>query len=117
MALCNACVRIQTSPGRLSEPHYFFSISRPALRQQPWRVGTIYLLPGDTFDTQPRIAAGDTWVHTAQVASSVPVRPVAKLTVGPDDFPLLHEIRGHDDDLLTARAAADPNGFPWYTDA
>jgi hypothetical protein len=36
-----------------------------------------------------------------------------KLSVGPEDFPLLDHIRGHDDESTFARARADPDGFPW----
>jgi hypothetical protein len=36
-----------------------------------------------------------------------------RLTVEPEDFPLLGQIRGHDDEATFARARADPDGFPW----
>ncbi len=39
------------SADQLSAPHYFFSISRSALEQQPWRCGTVHLLPADSFET------------------------------------------------------------------
>jgi hypothetical protein len=51
--------------------------------------------------------------HLTQWASLVPVTPLAKLPVGPEDFPFLAQIRGHDDKRLFARATADPEGFPW----
>ena len=51
---------------------------------------------------------------SAQAASPVPVRPVAKLAVCPADFPFLHQVHGHHDDELRTRAAADPGGFPWH---
>jgi hypothetical protein len=113
MSLCNACIRIRSSDGRLGQPFYFFSISRPALEQQPWRAGTVYILPADTFETQPLIVADDAVIQVAQAASPVAVKPAAKLSIGASDFPFLHQIHGHDNDVLTARAAADPNGFPW----
>jgi hypothetical protein len=53
-------------------------------------------------------------IQVAQVASPVPVKPAAKLAVHPGDFPFLHQIHGHDDDVLNARMAADPDGFPWF---
>ncbi|HEY7260878.1 MAG TPA: hypothetical protein VH589_05260 [Trebonia sp.] len=58
-------------------------------------------------------ALGQVTFQVAQAASPVPVSPVAKLAVGPGDFPFLELIRGHDDELLRARIAADPDGFPW----
>lgn len=42
-----------------------------------WTTGTVYLLPRETF----RHIWGNEWV------SDVPVRPVARLCVTPDDFP------------------------------
>ena len=43
---------------------------------------------------------GSYQVHIAQLASFVPVQPLAKLTVTPEDFPFLTQIRGHDDERL-----------------
>ena len=109
MGLTNACIRLVGVEGA----YYFFSISRSALDQQPWRDGIVYLLPADTFETQKSIMEGDHEIQIAQVASLTPVRPIAKLRVGPEDFPFLHAIRGHDNAVISARAAADPAGFPW----
>ncbi|MEU3889108.1 hypothetical protein [Streptomyces sp. NPDC029041] len=114
MSLINGCARFADGDERLGEPHYYFSISAPALKQRPWRPGTVYLLPAGTFELQPRIRVGKVSVQPAQWASSLPVRPVAKLAVQPEDFPFLDRIRGHDDDRVRARAAADPDGFPWH---
>ena len=52
-------------------------------------------------------------IESTQVASLVPVRPLAKLATTPEDFPFLHQIRRHDPVLLRQRAQADPGGFPW----
>jgi hypothetical protein len=45
MMLCNSCIRVCPETGEPSDPYYFFSISDAALRQRPWRTGTVYLLP------------------------------------------------------------------------
>lgn len=113
MILCNSCIRVRLSSGRLSDPYYYFSISESALAKKPWRSGTVYVLPGHSFEVQPQITANGVHVQIAQAASSQPVAPLAKLPVGPDDFPFLERIRGHDDEILRARIAADPSGFPW----
>jgi hypothetical protein len=113
MMLCNSCIRI-CADGHTSNPYYYFSISRPELQVKPWRTGTVYLLPADNFDIQPLISVGESLIEVAQAASPVPVDPVAKLSVLPGDFPFLDEIIGHDDEVLAARIAADPGGFPWY---
>lgn len=117
MSLINGCARLADGSEHLGEPHYYFSISAPALKRQPWRPGMVYLLPADTFEPQSRMRVGEVWVQPAQWASPVPVTPVAKLAVRPEDFPFLDQIRGHDDERVWARAAADPDGFPWHEGA
>jgi hypothetical protein len=55
-------------------------------------------------------------VQIAQLASFVPVQPLAKLTVTPSDFPFLTQIRGHDDQRLQEYATALQTGAPWPED-
>ena len=45
--------------------------------------------------------------------SAEALKPLARLRVGPEDFPFLEQIRGHDDEKLFERVKADPGGFPW----
>ena len=42
-----------------------------------------------------------------------PVKPAARLVVEPGDILFLTQIHGHEDGLLRARMAANPNGCPW----
>lgn len=75
---------------------YSFSINATDLPQQPWRTGTLYILPRATFrrlEVLPGVLANE-W------ASEAPVRPLARLTVRPEDFPFLDQIAGHDDSAL-----------------
>jgi hypothetical protein len=113
MATSNACIRLVDEAGRVSHPRYVFSISWYALRQKPWRKGTIYLLPGDTFVNQPSLRFGPYEVRIPQLASLVPVKPLAKLEVTPEDFPFLNEIRGIDDARLQEYGQAMQTGAPW----
>lgn len=113
MSITNACVRLSDETGRLHGPFYVFSVSQEALPGQPWRTGTVYLLPRSTFITQPPIAFGASEVHIAQLASLAPVQAMAKLTVTPADFPFLAQIRGHDDQRLQEYATALQTGAPW----
>jgi len=113
ISITNACVRLADEEGNLYGPYYVFSVSQSALASQPWRTGWVYLLPRSTFMTQPPIAFGPNEVHIAQLASLVPVQPLAKLTVTPDDFPFLAQIRGHDDKRLQEYATALQTGAPW----
>jgi len=113
MSLINSCFRLAEETGGLSEPFYFFSISRDALQRRPWRRGFVYLLPRPGFEPQPPLHTDDGDFHVAQWASLVPVMPLARIAVGPQNFPFLEQIRGHDDAVVWDRAAANPGGFPW----
>jgi hypothetical protein len=115
-SITNACVRLVDEMGTLHGPYYVFSVSQAALPNQPWRTGTVYLLPRSTFITQPPMAFGSYQVHFAQLASFMPVQPLAKLTVTPEDFAFLMQIRGHDDQRLQEYATALQTGAPWPRD-
>ena len=97
--------------GRHQTPASSQPIRSPA--QEPWRPGTVYLLPADTFEQDAIDDDPDGSFESAERASLEPVIPVAKLTVEPDDFPFRQQIRRHDPDVVMARAKADPDGFPW----
>ena len=113
MSVTNACVRLADETGTIHGPYYVFSVSQSALSSQPWRTGTVYLLPRSTFTVQAPIAFGSNQVHIAQLASFVAVEPLAKLTVTPADFPFLMQIRGHEDARLQEYATALQTGAPW----
>ena len=115
-SITNACIRLEEDSGKVHSPLYVFSVSQSALPHQPWRTGTVYLLPRSTFITQSAMAFGAYQVHFAQLASFVPVQPLAKITVTPEDFPFLTQIRGHDDERLQEYATALQTGAPWPKD-
>jgi len=115
-SVTNACVRLEDEMGALHGPYYVFSVSQSALPNQPWRMGTVYLLPRDTFTDQPPLTLGSNQVHIAQLRSFEFVQPLAKLTVSPEDFPFLMQIRGHDDQRLQEYATALQTGAPWPED-
>ncbi len=115
-SITNACIRIEEQTGAVHGPLYVFSVSQSALPNQPWRTGMVYLLPRKTFTTQSPMAFGSSQVHIAQLASLVPVQPLAKLEVVPADFPFLSQIRGHDDSRLQEYATALQTGAPWPKD-
>jgi len=111
-SLVNSCARV-VAPAGAGVPFYFFSIAADDLPGRPWRDGTVYLLPGETFERQGSQRYRGLTIETAQVASLTPVRPLAKLAVEPADFPFLEQVRRHDPEALRRRAHADPAGFPW----
>lgn len=115
-SIANACIRLTDEAGDVHGPLYVFSVSQSALPDQPWRTGTVYLLPPGSFVRQPPMAFGPNQVDIAQLASFEPVPPVAKLTVAPADFPFLAQIRGHDDRRLQEVGHAMQTGAPWPSD-
>ena len=116
MSVTNACVRLVEQSGATHGPYYVFSVSRSVLPKQPWRTGTVYLLPRTTFVGEEPMPFGTSEVHIAQLASFSPVQPLAKLTVTPTDFPFLAHIRGHDDQRFAEYAKALQTGAPWPED-
>ncbi len=76
---------------------YHFSINHEWLDKEPWRSGTLYVLPRKTFRQMPMSAGGglsNEWV------SEVPVKPLVRIAIAPEDFPFLAQVGGHDDSEL-----------------
>jgi hypothetical protein len=113
MTIVNAAIRLETPDSPMGQPHYFFSLTDTVLKEAPWREGVVYILPRRGFEEERGYQFEETQVHTNHWASLEPVCPRAKVRVSPQDFPFLSQIRGQDDDVLAARAEANPNGFPW----
>jgi hypothetical protein len=113
MSLFNSCARVRLASGQLSEPVYFFSITADALARSPWFNGMIYILPRTNFVQQPPQPYQGMEIVLSHWVCHLATRPIAQLRVGPMDFPFLSQIRGHDDEVLFARAKANPDGFPW----
>ncbi len=96
-AFHNAALRLGRST-RL----YYFSLSREFLEEDPpiWIRGTVYLLPKRSF----KPIGGEGFGSVGQEwRSPVPVRPLARLGVDADDFPLLDQVHGHDDRVVRRR--------------
>ncbi|MGB8214953.1 MAG: hypothetical protein WCE68_15500 [Anaerolineales bacterium] len=113
IALFNSCLQTRAPGGEWREPVYFFSISQFALVQEPWCEGVVYVLPRRTFEQEAHHQAQGLEIALPHWISPVAARPVAKLRVGPHDFPFLAQVHGHDDKKLVQLAMSDPNGFPW----
>jgi hypothetical protein len=65
---------------------YLFSIGSDPRAPGSWTTGTVYVLPAATFEATP---------DSRELTSPVPVRPRARLTVAPEDFPFKEKTRGH----------------------
>lgn len=107
-SLVNTCQKVDLPDGG-TESVYYFSINDDALPKNPWRTGTIYILPRATFEKE----SAEPGRKSAQWRSFDPVRPFAKISIEPQDFPFLDQIRGHDTDTVIERSKDDPDGFPW----
>ena len=113
ITLNNGCILLLDDDGRPGVPHYYFSITDDVLDRQPWRTGYVYFLPADTFVAQPAGAYGGRTARVPQLASPVAVTPFARVRVGPEDFPFLAQIRGHEDSRLGEYAQAVMAAAPW----
>ena len=101
-------------PNGWTRMHYFFSVTQEVLKRYPWREGTVYVLPPEGFMRQPPYELGKHGrIYEPHWANPKSVKPLAKLKVTPEDFPLLAQVRGHDNEEVMANAARDPYGFPW----
>ena len=90
--ISNGAYRLPDATG-LATNHYFFSINEEMLKLRPFRRGTIYLLPRDKF----KPAADGHGVVLEEWISQEPVQVLAKLSISPEDFPLLDAIWGHNE--------------------
>jgi hypothetical protein len=78
---------------------YHFSVHHELLGQSLWRTGTLYLLSPETFEPIPFYPGGP---PSNEWASTVELRPIARLEVRPEDFPFRDQVGGHDDSELIA---------------
>jgi hypothetical protein len=112
--LFNSCVQVRNAEGQWSEPNYFFSVSHFARIQKPWCEGMIYILPRQTFEQEAHQQAQGMEIALPHWISHTAAHPVARLVVGPQDFPFLDQIHGHDDEKVAQLYQTDPDGFPWH---
>ncbi|GEM44601.1 hypothetical protein [Deinococcus cellulosilyticus] len=108
----NGALQVRQQAG-WSPMHYFFSVNGAADRTQLWREGTLYVLPKSAFQPQPPYLMQDREILEPQWICPHPVRPLAKIQVSPQVFPLLSQVRFHDQQHVDFWAAQDPEGFPW----
>jgi hypothetical protein len=115
VSLVNACFSVRSgiegvAPGTV---YYYFSVNATALGGSGFSRGSVYVLPRATFEQQSDDDYDGAVIASTQWASLESVRPLGRLAVTPDDFPFLDNVHGHDQETIVARAAADPDGFPW----
>ena len=87
----NGCFLIRESPD-IENRYYFFSLNRDYQVKAPWQNGMIYILPKKTFhQTASGTIRFDEW------ASLYAVKPIAKLSVSPKDFPFYPQVTWHNE--------------------
>lgn len=91
-SMSNGAYRLLDATG-VATTYYFFSINEAMLKLRPFRRGTIYLLPRERF----KVAAEGYGVMVEEWISQQPVPVLAKLSISPEDFPLLDSIWGHNE--------------------
>ncbi|WP_216827341.1 hypothetical protein [Alkalihalobacterium elongatum] len=79
----NLCLSVTTNKGK--KRYYYFSINNNDEPDQ-WRDGTIYFFPKSLFKQG---GIGDEWVYEDKV------KPIARLSVSPNDFPFLDKVSIH----------------------
>jgi hypothetical protein len=75
--------------GQLYPRRYFFVHNRGSASPDRFRPGSLYLLPPETFVGDAPLAGV---LDTAHLVSRVPVRPLARVDVTPEDFPFRDRI-------------------------
>jgi len=70
-----------------------------------WRTGTLYFFSKADFKPIPFFPGGP---ESNEWASTSELRPLARLTIDPTDFPFLDRVGGHDDgELIAAEVVGD----------
>lgn len=113
MSLFNSCLSVRDSSGTLSDPLYFFSVSQPSLLQKPWCKGTVYILPRQAFQQEAAQRIEGMEIVFPHWISAEAAWPVGCLVVGPQDFPFLAQVHGHNDQKLIELHASNPGAVPW----
>lgn len=69
---------------------HYYSLNKQTMEANPWTTGTVYILPIETFKHISKgLVQFDEWI------SEVPVAPIAKLQVKPEDFYFIDRVAYH----------------------
>jgi hypothetical protein len=84
---------------------YRFTVHKDFVGGDIWRTGTLYLLSRADFEPIPFYPGGpasNEWAATSEL------KPLARLTIDPADFPFLNQVGSHDDgELIAAEEISD----------
>jgi hypothetical protein len=68
---------------------YFFVHNRRSRSPDRFGPGSLYVLPPAPFEPQPPLGGV---IDTAHLVSRVPMKPLARIDVTPEDFPFRHRV-------------------------
>ena len=77
------------SLGLRGKRFYFFAHNRGSASVERFGPGSLYLLAPESFEAAPLLGGV---VDSAHLVSRVPVKPLARIDVGPEDFPFRDRI-------------------------
>ena len=84
---------------------YRFTVHKDFVGGDIWRTGTLYLFSKADFEPITFYPGGP---ESNEWASTSELRPLARLTIDPTDFPFLDRVGGHDDgELIEAEVVGD----------
>lgn len=88
-SLRNGCFVIQQEDS-IEKRYYFFSLNKDYQHKNPWQEGMIYIVLKEPFQK-----TGKGRVRFDEWASRLPVKPIGKIKIYPEDFPFLENVSWH----------------------
>lgn len=108
----NACFYPGATAGRWSERRIFLSFAATEDGLMPTNSGVVYVLPRSGFTRMPSYTDPVLGLITeCQMVSTEPVLTLAEIPVEPENLPITPLLNNFE--VVAARAAGDPEGFPW----
>lgn len=89
----NGSIRAKNGRSR----YHFYSLDRETAEKKPWTTGMLYFLPGESF-----AESGHGLIEFEEWVSAEPVKPLAKMEVGPQDFYFIDKVTIHSSDESNA---------------
>jgi len=108
-SISNGAIQFKGDDGSLLRP-YFFTVEAESLKKTPLIPGAVYILQHSNVEPDhghANIRYGQYTLYVAQWLCRGEIQPIAKLPVGPEDFPFLDFIWGYETEVLSRRMDAD----------
>lgn len=92
----------------VSEKRFYYALDYRVVSDAPWRQGTVYVFRKSDF--------AEDYLKMPFRADS-PIRPILKIAVTPQDWPLLGQVHAVDHTMQNNRQKEELNGYPYVKDA